>query len=279
MSEPAPRFGRSLFAAAAFAWVLASPSGAQLLEPSDTTTVDLELVLLVDVSPSMDYDEYEIQRAGYVEAFRHDEVIDAILSGPRGRIAVTYVEWGDTYEQAQIVPWTLIASPEDAAAFADRLASEPIYGGSRTSMSVALMRGASLLDGNEYEGFKRVIDISGDGPNNSGPPVVTARDEIAARGITVNGLPIVLRRTDSAFDIPNLDAYYEDCVITGAGSFSAPVESFDDLGPTIRGKLVLEIAGLPPRLVPAQFLDEPAREKADCLIGEKLWRQRGFGFQ
>ncbi len=260
---------------------LSSAAAAQFFENdgrSDSTVVDLELVLAVDVSQSMDYDEHQLQRDGYVAAFQHDEVISAILGGPRGRIAVTYVEWGDSYDQIQIVPWTLIASREDAIAFANTLADEQIYPSQRTSISRALMRAADLLDSNEYDGLKRVIDISGDGPNNTGPMVELARDAVAERGVIVNGLPIMLKEADSWYDIPDLDKYYEDCVITGSGAFVAPVESLEQLAPTIRGKLVLEIAGLPPRLVPAQFLEEAPADRADCLIGEKLWQSRGGRF-
>jgi hypothetical protein len=261
--------------ALASAALTASPAVAQLAAP-ERTPVDLELVLAVDISPSMDGDEFQIQRDGYVAAFRHEEVIDAILAGPRGQVAVTYMEWGGPYDQYQLVPWTLIASREDAVAFADRLAREPLYQGERTSISTGLLAAAELIESNEYDGMKRVIDISGDGPNNAGQRVDMARDAVAARGITINGLPIVLRREDSFFDIPNLDQYYEDCVISGPGAFTAPVNSLDQLGATIRGKLVLEIVGLPPRFEHAQVRNEEPAERANCLIGELLWQQRGF---
>jgi hypothetical protein len=265
-------------AALVAAGLAASSASAQRVDDG-RTQVDLELVLAVDVSQSMDYDEHQLQRAGYVAAFRHDDVINAILYGPRGRIAVTYMEWGDAYDQVQIVPWMLIASREDAAAFADALADEPIYPSQRTSISRAIMRAADLIDANDFDGYKRVVDVSGDGPNNTGPMVELARDAVAERGVTVNGLPIMLKEADSWYDIPNLDRYYEDCVVTGPGAFVAPVESLEQLAPTIRGKLVLEIVGLPTMIHRAQFLDEegPA-DRADCLIGEKLWQSRGGRF-
>lgn len=280
--RPSQRLFRLLLTAAAAGLALAptaatAPAAAQVAREA-TMPVDLELVLAVDVSQSMDYDEHQLQRSGYVEAFRHDEVVDAILYGPRGRIAVTYLEWGDAYDQIQIVPWTLIESREDAHAFADALASGSPYPSQRTSISRALMRAADLMDTNEYDGIRRVIDISGDGPNNTGPMVELARDAVAERGIIVNGLPIILKETDSWYDIPNLDQYYEDCVITGPGSFVAPVEGLEQLGPTIRGKLVLEIAGLPAQLRRAQLREEAPAERADCLIGEKLWQSRGGRF-
>ena len=239
--------------------------------------VDLELVLAVDVSQSMDYDEHQLQRDGYAAAFRHQDVLDAILFGPRGRIAVTYMEWGDAYDQVQIAPWTLIASREDAETFATILESERIYPSQRTSISRALLRAADMMDDNGYDGVKRVIDVSGDGPNNTGPGVEEARDAVAARGVTINGLPIMLKEEDSWYDIPNLDYYYEDCVISGPGAFVAPVDDLDQLGATIRGKLVLEIVGLPARVHRAQLL-EPEGERSDCMIGEKLWQSRGGRF-
>jgi hypothetical protein len=243
---------------------------------AENIPVDLELVLAVDVSQSMDPDEHQLQRLGYAEAFRHQDVIDAILFGPRGRIAVTYMEWGDAYDQMQVVPWTLIASAEDAEAFADILSSTRISRSQRTSISRALLRGAALMDSNEYDGIKQVIDVSGDGPNNTGPAVEDARDAVAARGVTINGLPIMLKKEDSWYDIPNLDHYYEDCVIAGPGSFVAPVDNLEELAATIRGKLVLEIAGLPPQLQRAQV--EERSKRSNCLIGEQLWESRGGQF-
>jgi hypothetical protein len=236
----------------------------------------LELVLAVDVSQSMDPDEQALQRGGYVAAFRHDDIIQAILSGPRKRIAVTYMEWGDVYDQTQVVPWTLIASRDDALAFADRLAQEQIYPSQRTSIARALMRAADLIDFNEYDGLRKVIDVSGDGPNNAGPMVEIARDAVAERGVIVNGLPITLKVGDSWYDISNLDQYYKDCVITGAGSFVRPVKSLEEMAAGIRDKLMLEIAGLPATIEPAQFEEQPPNsDRADCLIGEKLWQSRG----
>ncbi|MGD2131813.1 MAG: DUF1194 domain-containing protein [Maricaulaceae bacterium] len=272
----APGFA-GLAAAVFAACALGAPAAAQIQR------VDLELVLAVDVSQSMDSAEHRLQRQGYVEAFRHDEVIEAILFGPRGRIAVTYVEWGEDYYQRQVVPWTIIDSRESALAFADELEAEALWPGSRTSISNALYQSAHLLETNNIDGSRMVIDVSGDGPNNTGPWVDFARDDVGERGITVNGLPIMLREAYAWYDIENLDEYYEDCVITGPGAFVAPVRSLEELGPTIRGKLVLEIASLPSTVRYAQFTfsNEPEEEKANCQIGEMLWQTRGggFGFQ
>jgi hypothetical protein len=278
MRERSPAPGIPILAlgclAALAAGLAAGPAAGQ-----QKTVVDLELVLAVDVSQSMDLEEQTLQREGYVAAFRHDEVIDAILSGPHGRIAVTYMEWGDAYDQFQIVPWTLIASRQDALAFADALAAEQIYPSQRTSISRALLRSADHIEFNEFEGLNKVIDISGDGPNNTGQMVEIARDAVAERGVTVNGLPIMLKEADSWYDIPNLDQYYEDCVITGAGAFVAPVESLEQLAPTIRAKLVLEIVGVPPRFQYAQLRNEEGpTDRANCLIGEQLWQSRDGRF-
>lgn len=251
---------------------------AQSLQP-----VDLELVLAVDVSQSMDYEEHRLQRQGYAEAFRHQDVIDALIFGSRGGVVVTYIEWGDAYAQTEIVPWTLIQTAEDAAAFADALEQTPVFPERRTSISRALLHAADLIESNGYDGARKVIDISGDGPNNSGGAVTEARDNVVGRGIVINGLPIILENNGGLdwYDIPNLDEYYEDCVIGGSGSFIAVVRSIDELAATIRGKMVLEIAGIMPRMengriVPVQFsLDNQAERGANCLIGEQMLGRGG----
>lgn len=266
-------FMTRLAAGALGAAALAAPSAAPA---QDLQRVDLELVLAVDVSQSMDYEEHKLQRQGYAEAFRHDDVISAILYGAYGGVVVTYVEWGDTYAQNTVVPWTLIQSREDALRFADALEDRPIYPERRTSISSALLTAADLIETNNYDGVKKVIDISGDGPNNTGGPVEMARDTVADRGIVINGLPIMLNDATEWYDIPNLDEYYEDCVIAGPGSFIAPVHNITELAATIRGKLVLEIAGMPPRMIPTQFIFEGEEEaKANCLIGEQMLGRGG----
>lgn len=246
--------------------------------------IDLELVLAVDVSQSMDYEEHQLQRQGYAEAFRHQEVIDALVFGSSNGVAVTYVEWGDAYAQTVVVPWMLIRTPEDAAAFATALEQEPVFPERRTSISRALHFAAEMIETNEYDGARKVIDISGDGPNNSGGAVTEARDDIVNRGIVINGLPIILEQAGGLdwYDIPNLDVYYEDCVIGGSGSFIASVHTIDELAATIRGKMVLEIAGIMPkmqgngRIVPIQFMMEgQEEERTNCLIGEQMLGRGG----
>jgi hypothetical protein len=246
---------------------LATPATAQV-------EVDLELVLAVDISRSMDYDEQQLQRDGYVEALRHPEVIVAIQSGPIGRIAITYVEWAGPFHQAMVVPWTFVAGAAEAEAFAARVAEAPLVRERGTSISQGLDFASAQFAMSGARGARRAIDVSGDGPNNMGVPVVPVRDRIVAEGITINGLPIMLK-TSYAFgpySIPNLDVYYEDCVIGGPGAFMITVDDPARFAIAIRRKLVLEIAGtMPePRLMKAAALTPEPR--VDCLIGEK---QRG----
>jgi hypothetical protein len=238
------------------------------------TEVDLELVLAVDISRSMDYDEQQLQRDGYVEALRHPEVIMAIQSGPIGRIAITYVEWAGPFHQAMVVPWAIVGSEAEAAAFAELVAAAPLVRERGTSISQGLEFSSSLFASSGVNGARRAIDVSGDGPNNMGQPVVPVRDRIVAEGITINGLPIMLK-TSYAFgpySIPNLDVYYEDCVIGGPGAFMITIDDATRFAVAIRRKLVLEIAGtIPePRLMKAASFNLAPR--VDCLIGEK---QRG----
>ncbi|MEX0852149.1 MAG: DUF1194 domain-containing protein [Bauldia sp.] len=232
--------------------------------------VDLALVLAVDVSRSMDLDEQRVQRDGYAAAFRHPEVIAAIASGLVGRIAVTYMEWAGATYQSVIVPWRIIAGRQEAEAFAAELAAAPIMRERGTSISGGLLAAARQLAESNVSGFRRVVDISGDGANNIGSPVVPMRDQLVDEGITINGLPIMIRQQepDNPYGIDHLDIYYEDCVIGGPGAFMITVDDLDRFAVAIRRKLVLEIAGLPPRLMPAASPPR-AEPRVDCLIGEK----------
>jgi hypothetical protein len=208
--------------------------------------VDLALVLAVDISNSMDTEEQELQRNGFLEAFRSRQVHDAIDEGMLGRIAVIYVEWAGVERQTVVVPWTVIEDAEGAGAFADQLAKAPLQRGPRTSISGAIDLGVRLLQGSGLEALRQVIDVSGDGANNQGRPVTEARDEALARGITINGLPIMLKRPSGYWDLANLDRYYEACVIGGPGAFMVPVRERNQFAPAIRTKIVREIAGLEP---------------------------------
>ena len=170
-----------------------------------------------------------------------------------GKVAMTYFEWAGPYDQKIVVPWRLIDGPESADAFANEIARAPYRRASRTSISGALKFAKPLFDASGYRGFRRVIDVSGDGANNSGPFVAIARDDVLAAGLTINGLPIMLKRPNSfTMDIENLDVYYEDCVIGGPGAFVIPIRERDQFKEATRTKLVLEIAGRTPerRVVP-----------------------------
>ncbi len=246
------------------------------------TAVDLELVLAVDVSRSMDFDEQVLQRGGYVSAFRHPSVIAAIRRASHGRIAVTYMEWAGFELQTIVVPWTLVDGKATAAEFARLLAQAPIQDMRQTSISGGLIFASRQFNANGFKGTRRVIDISGDGPNNTGIPVTSARDLVVASGIIINGLPVMLHRQSRGYyDIANLDAFYEDCVIGGFGSFILKVTAKEKFATAIRRKLILEIAGRQPRrhqapsparAMAAQF--SPRAPRVDCLVGEKLWQQR-----
>jgi hypothetical protein len=254
-----------LFALAGF-WVLLSHTAQA------QTAVDLELVLAVDVSLSMDMDEQRLQRDGYVQALRDPEVQKAIASGPSGRIAVTYMEWAGPQTQSVVIPWTIVDSPAAAKAFADRLEAAPISRARMTSISSALAYSKNLLASSGMRGLRRVIDVSGDGPNNAGVPVTGIRDELIADGIVINGLPIVLKRASSwgMFDLENLDQYYSECVIGGTGAFMIPVRETDEFKTATRRKLLLEISGLE---MPARLIHAQAKESMDCSIGERQWRR------
>jgi len=278
----ANQFLRILVLSAMTAAMLAAPAAAQLDAPAARVEVDLELVLAVDISRSMDFDEQELQRAGYVEAFRHPGVIAAIGAGLTGRIAVTYLEWAGPGAHVHVVPWTLIDGEKSAHAFADAMAAAPIGRERRTSISSGLIMAASILADSPYAGLRKVIDVSGDGPNNTGPPVLEARQIVLDLGITINGLPITLRPGGGLYNVADLDIYYENCVIGGPGAFLITVESLDRFALAIRRKLMLEIAGATPQpvLAAATRIQTNTMQGAyDCLIGEKLRERRMREFE
>jgi hypothetical protein len=249
--------------------IVALPSTRAMSQDGEPPTdVDLKLVIAVDISPSMNLREQRVQREGYVAAFRQAQLVAAATSGPYGRIAVAYIEWAGVPKPA--IPWTIIDGPESAERFAARLARLPIRQKLRTSISAALLFSSGLLRDAPFSAERDVIDISGDGPNNSGPPVADARDVVVAEGIVINGLPIMLDRTGQGFfETRGLDVYYEDCVIGGPGAFALPVTELDALAATIRRKLLTEIAGARARLLPVAETQTKPRH-ADCLIGERM---------
>ena len=246
--------------------VLAFPAWAE-------TPVDVELILAVDVSRSITLRELEIQRRGYAEALVSDEVIGAIgIGGPHRQIALTYVEWAGATSQRLIVDWTLVRNRADAERFAAKLTESASDTLLRTSISGIIYHSIPRFDGNGFAGERRVIDISGDGPNNAGRPVLAARAAAAARDITINGLPLMTREgLGDQWHLEDLDEYYRQCVVTGPGPFVIPVLKWEDFPTAVRQKLVLEIAGKQADPKPLHRI-----EGYDCLIGERIW-ERYFG--
>jgi hypothetical protein len=235
--------------------------------------VDVELALAVDISFSMDPEEQELQREGYIHALTSPEFLRALKEGIHGKVAITYLEWANYNERKVIVPWRLIDGPETVDAFVAEIARAPYRRASRTSVSGALEFAAAQFENSGYKGLRRVIDVSGDGANNNGPPVTIVRDEVLSKGFTINGLPIMLKDpVGSGMDIEGLDVYYEDCVTGGPGSFVIPIKERSKFKEATRNKLVQEVAALPPapRLMPASA----SQPRVSCLIGEQIWQQR-----
>jgi hypothetical protein len=210
--------------------------------------VDLSLALAIDISGSIDPDEAELQRQGYVRAFTDPQIKKAILGGYAGRIAVAYFEWSDAWRQQLLIDWTLLDSNAAIEAFADRLGKMPITVLTRTSISGAIRYAIPLFERSPYATERQVLDISGDGANNDGGLITLARDEALARRITINGLPIMNGRPNKyGFPPdPDLDLYYEGCVIGGPRSFIVVAKSFAEFQDAVRKKLLQEIANIDP---------------------------------
>lgn len=248
-----------------------APRAQQAAAPAEE--VDVALVLALDVSYSMDIDELALQRNGYIEAFRSKELHNAIAKGAIGKIAVTYFEWAGGDFQHIVKSWTIIDTPQSALAFAEELGEAPTRRGRRTSISGAIDLGMALLEKSNVTAMRRVIDISGDGANNDGRPVTAARDEAAAKGININGLPIMLKQA-SYFDIDNLDVYYKDCVVTGIGAFVIPIRERHQFVDATRTKLVREIAEMPRDSEALVQKAQSTSQNPSCLAGERQWRDR-----
>src|SRR3954447_9993389 len=214
---------------------LAVPAKAQT---QALPTTDLLLVLAVDASGSVNQTRFELQRRGYADAFRSQQVLSAIEGGSTRSIAVTMVQWTGPAMQVQVVPWMLVKDAASSQALADAIERAPrqLFGGG-TSISGAIDHAMLILPNAPYRGLKRVIDISGDGSNNRGRDVREARDEAVKAGVVINGLPIVSLEYD-------LDRYYFNNVIGGPGSFIVPAESYDNFGQAVLRKLILEIASI-----------------------------------
>jgi len=226
---------RSLLAAAGLA---AFPTIARAEEPVDTL-----LVLAVDVSRSVDEDEARLQREGYRNGVTDPKVVEAMLGGVLGSVGLAYVEWAGSEYQRLVLPWRRIASRRDAQAWAEALAEAPRQSLSWTSISGALEFSGTVLEQAPFEGTRQVIDVSGDGVNNSGPPPEAVRDRLVARGVVINGLPIVNDRPSfGRMPAMPLDQYYRESVIGGEGAFMVVADDFESFGVAVRRKLIREIA-------------------------------------
>jgi hypothetical protein len=207
------------------------------------TPVDLQLVLAVDVSRSIDEVEAELQRRGYIDALTNDRVIDAILSGEHKRIALCYTEWAGSHYQAVVIDWSVIDSATAARRFADKLTEAPRASQSWTAVGAGLIHAAQRFENSGFTSRRRAIDISGDGRTNDGPPAELVRDRLVGQGIVINGLPVMMNRSN--FGRPPdmlLDKYYEESVIGGPGSFMIVASNFADFGRAVRTKLIREIS-------------------------------------
>jgi len=239
---------------AALGWriVVALIALAALRSPAagEPVGVDLQLVIAIDISSSMDESRRRVQRDGYARAIRSAEVLAAIKSGPHGRIAMACFGWASPDYQRVIVPWTIVETPADADAVAHAIEQELLASEGGTSISAALLFSERLLHAAGTRSDRKVIDVSGDGPNNSGPLLRPARASVLAGGVTINGLAIALRtkeeRTFGPFPPTTIRSYYRDCVIGGAGAFVIAVAEVGDFEPAIRTKLTMEIAELHP---------------------------------
>ena len=260
------------------AMALSLPVQAQVPQPPpNRTIVDLELILAVDVSGSMDGDEQRFQREGYLAAIVHPDVIRAIQSGPNRRIALTYIEWAGYLAQSVTVPWRVVSDQASADAFRAELEKQPVAYLRGTSISNILTFGAAYFAESGVRGLKRVIDVSGDGPNNEGDEVTGVRDAVLKQGIVINGLPVMLAPSLHSSAGVGLDIYYRDCVIGGPGAFVLPLLASSDWASAIRRKLVLEISGQPIEVQRAQLRPvipdgTSGAAATDCQIGEKRRR-------
>jgi hypothetical protein len=236
------------------------------------TRVDAAIVLAIDVSGSMDVEELAVQRAGYLEALRHPDLIRIVENGRHKRIAISLFEWAGDVRDDSSVSWRVIDGPAAIEAFAREVEAAPIETSFGTSISRAIHYAMDMIETADFQADAWLIDVSGDGPNNIGPPVAEARDRALDRGVTINGLPIMIRPSRGA---PDLGAYYEDCVIGGLGAFVLPAASREEIAPAIRRKLFRELIGAidPPDQGPggeAKVWRASVEAQTDCLVGERL---------
>jgi hypothetical protein len=219
--------------------------------------VDLLLVLAADVSRSVTEPKFKLQREGAAAAITHPEVVRAITSGPNRRIAVCFLEWATAGQQNVVIDWTVIADAESARSFGGKLVELPRSFSGSTAISHAIDFAMIQLERAPFKAERRVIDISGDGTNNSGRPVTAARDDALAKGVTINGLVILTPLSESfrpehTNPPGGLEKYFQDNVIGGFGAFTVVAESHESFGRSLTKKLIAEIAGLPyPQLAAA----------------------------
>jgi hypothetical protein len=214
-----------------------------LVLPARAEPVDLQLILAVDASESVSSERFELQMHGYAAAFRDPAVLDAIGKGARGRVAIAMVQWTGPKKQAPVFDWMEVHDAASAAALAAAIDAAPRHlnwGG--TSISGAVLYALQWFDRSPMPGARRVIDISGDGANNSGRPIAEVRDEAVAAGVTINGLPILWVE-------PGLAEHYRDEVIGGHGAFMIAIDDYQGFAEAIQRKLVSEIAGI----IPSRF--------------------------
>jgi hypothetical protein len=256
-------------------------------DASAAEAVDLALVIATDTSRSVDEVEARLQREGVAAAFRHPQVIEAIQSGYHRRIGVAYIDWSSHKFSTVVLPWRIIDSAASADAFAKALTDAPITLGQRTSISEGLDLAYKLLSDGTMQATRRVVDVSGDGPNNFGRSVTESRNEMVAKGITINGLPIINERDQFGPGryLKDLDDYYRGCVIGGTGAFIIVAKDFQDFSNAIRRKLIFEIAGLSPPdptrrnngIVPVASNDQRFGSgftyAPGCDVGERMWRR------
>jgi len=219
-----------------------APSNAQTAEP-----VDLLLVFAADVSRSIDQPKFQLQREGYAAAIADPRVLEAINSGRHRRIAAAFVEWSGISSQKVLIDWTLIDGADAAKKFADQLVELPRSFAERTSISGGIDYAMTVMARAPYQSGRRTIDVSGDGTNNSGRDIASVRDEVTAKGVTVNGLVILsdspLPWNPEHTNPPGgLGEYYRRNVIGGPGAFVMVAENHDSFGQAIVKKMIAEIA-------------------------------------
>ena len=223
--------------------------------------VDLELVLLADASGSIDDDEIFFQRQGYAEAITDPDILAAISFGQDGKIAVTYVEWGNAASQEVVVPWTIIDGEASAAAFAEQLMTVPRQAFGRNAIGSAIAAGLALIEGNEIDGYRKIIDFSGDSANNwGGVPVEVARQAALAADVSINGLAILCRACASGRPVAyDLEQAFREQIIAGPAAFVVTADGDQSFAAAVRKKLLLEVAGVPDEATFRELLAEVER--------------------